>query len=79
MGNAEVAARYDVREELGRGGVAVVYRAIDRVTREEVALKVSRQFEDPGQAREADRFLEREYHALAQLSHPNVVKRSTTT
>lgn len=74
MGNAEVAARYDVREELGRGGVAVVYRAIDRVTREEVALKVSRQFEDPGQAREADRFLEREYHALAQLSHPNVVK-----
>ncbi|MDD9967369.1 MAG: serine/threonine-protein kinase [Myxococcales bacterium] len=65
---------YDVQEEIGRGGVAIVYRAIDRTNGREVALKGMREFRDPARARRALEFFEREFHALAQLSHPNVVE-----
>jgi tRNA A-37 threonylcarbamoyl transferase component Bud32 len=58
--------------ELGRGGVATVYRAEQKALKREVALKVLR----PGLAldpRHAERF-RREGHAIARLDHPNVVR-----
>jgi eukaryotic-like serine/threonine-protein kinase len=66
--------RYEVIALLGSGGMGMIYRAHDPVMARDVALKVLR--EDPttgtgGQAYQAR--LVREAHALAKLSHPNVV------
>ena len=62
---------YDIREELGRGGMALVFRAIDLRLRRAVAIKVL----PPELAFNADvrtRFL-REAQTAAQLSHPHIV------
>ncbi len=68
---AAVGDRYDVRAEVGRGGMAVVYRAVEVRLQRPVALKVlppELAFRDGVRAR----FL-REAQTAAQLSHPNVV------
>ena len=72
--NRAITQRYEIREEIGRGGVAVVYRAVDRTSGREVALKGMREFDDPSRAQRAMEFFEREFHVLSQLSHPNVVE-----
>ncbi|WP_158508876.1 serine/threonine-protein kinase [Gemmatirosa kalamazoonensis] len=68
---AAIGDRYDVEGELGRGGMAVVYRARDVRLRRPVALKVlppDLAFREGVRAR----FL-REAETAAQLSHPHVV------
>jgi two-component system LytT family response regulator len=63
-------SHYKVLEELGRGGVGVVYRALDTTLGREVALKVLGQAAggDPEQGRR----LEQEARAAAALAHPAV-------
>jgi serine/threonine protein kinase len=66
-----VGALFTVEAEIGRGGMAVVYRALDVRLRRKVALKVL----PPELAFREDvrsRFL-REAQMAAQLSHPNIV------
>lgn len=66
-----VGALFELEEEIGRGGMAVVYRAKDRRLRRKVALKVL----PPELAFRDDvkrRFL-REAEMSAQLSHPHIV------
>lgn len=66
-----VGALFTVEAEIGRGGMAVVYRAVDVRLRRKVALKVL----PPELAFREDvksRFL-REAQMAAQLSHPNIV------
>jgi serine/threonine-protein kinase len=61
---------YSVEEELGRGGMGVVYRAIDTRLGRSVAIKVVRgELLEKGE--ELQRF-EREARLLATLNHPNV-------
>jgi len=68
---AAVAGLYEIEAEIGRGGMAVVYRARDTRLRRRVALKVL----PPELAYRTEvrtRFL-REAEMAARLSHPNIV------
>ena len=69
--SAQKFSRYEIREELGVGGMATVYRAYDPMFEREVALKILKKelLEDP-QVRE--RF-ERETKIIARLEHPAIV------
>ncbi|HEU4829211.1 MAG TPA: serine/threonine-protein kinase, partial [Gemmatimonadales bacterium] len=62
--------RYAIAGELGRGGMAVVYRAHDIRHDRPVALKVLR--DDVGRTLGAARFLE-EIRLVARLSHPHIL------
>ena len=70
-GLASLDPAYEIIREIGRGGTAVVYLARDRVTGEEVAIKLIRAkyLEDE----EAIARFAREARFVAQLDHPNVV------
>ncbi|MDH3289519.1 MAG: protein kinase [Gemmatimonadota bacterium] len=64
-------AEWDIQEELGRGGMAIVFRARDRHLERDVAIKVlpfsltfDRQF--------VERF-EREARTAARLEHPHII------
>jgi eukaryotic-like serine/threonine-protein kinase len=63
--------RYDILDEMGRGGMGVVFRAVDPGLRREVALKLL----PPGllASRDAMRRFFTEAQAAARLSHPNIV------
>jgi eukaryotic-like serine/threonine-protein kinase len=63
--------KYEIRHQLGRGAMGVVYRAYDTVLEREVALKVmaAHMADDPGVY---ERFA-REAKAVARMTHPNVV------
>jgi serine/threonine protein kinase/TolA-binding protein len=66
-----VNSRYQLRGELGRGGMAVVYRATDTVLGRDVALKfIAEAAIEKKEFR--DMFL-REARSVAQLNHPNIV------
>lgn len=62
--------RFLLLEALGRGGMASVYRAFDRVEQKLVALKVSRERGRAG----PDHPLSAEFDAWSRLHHPNVVR-----
>ncbi len=66
--------RYQILEQLGEGGMAMVYKAYDTRLERFVAIKVIRtdQFA-PSMLEEMMKRFEREAKALAQLSHPNIV------
>ena len=66
--------RYEISGELGRGGMAIVYRGVDPVIKRATALKVLRKEDlDPAQAHAIlDRF-KREAQAAGSLHHPNIV------
>jgi len=66
-----LGSRYGVEEELGRGGMAKVYRGNDTVLSRPVAVKIlAPQFADDPSF--VDRF-RREAQAAARLNHPNLV------
>jgi hypothetical protein len=63
--------RYELIEELGRGGMGVVYKARDPLLDRFVALKLVLHGDYASDA--ASRRFRREAEAVAQLQHPNVV------
>ena len=67
-----LAARYELLDKVGEGGMSVVWRARDRELDREVAIKMLRSFvaPDPAQLR---RF-HREARALAALAHGHIVR-----
>ncbi|OVE79375.1 hypothetical protein BVY01_02745 [bacterium I07] len=66
-----LASRFEILEELGRGGMSIVYKAIQKNLNRPVALKVL-----PSQFTHDKEFLARfhlEAQSAAQLNHPNIV------
>jgi len=69
-GITDAASRYVLEQELGRGGMGVVYRARDTRLGRTVAIKIL----NPRQhTPDAIRRFEREARAAAALSHPGIV------
>ena len=62
--------RYEIKSELGRGGMGVVYETVDTVLGRRVALKVI--LNEAAESEGFDQLLV-EARAIALLSHPNVV------
>ncbi len=62
---------YKIIRELHRGGQGIVYEAVQKTTRRQVAIKVLRDGIASG-TRDRARF-EREIQALSRLKHPNIV------
>jgi tetratricopeptide (TPR) repeat protein len=70
-GAPDAEGRYELLGELGRGGMAVVYRANDRILGREVAIKfMAEEFSKDDDMRE---MFQREARAIAGLNHPNIV------
>lgn len=66
-----LSEEYEIREELGRGGMALVYRAHERTLDREVAIKVL-PFALAFDAEFVERF-QREARTSAKLEHPNII------
>jgi len=66
-----LAAEYEVFEELGRGGMAIVFRAREKALDREVAIKVL-PFSLAFDAEFVERF-QREARTAAKLEHPNII------
>ena len=64
--------RYRIMEQLGQGGMSVVYKGLDTALDREVAVKVLH----PHLASrvESRKRLEREAKAVARLHHPNILE-----
>jgi tRNA A-37 threonylcarbamoyl transferase component Bud32 len=70
-GGRLIGSNYEVTKELGRGGMGVVYEAVDQTLGRKVAIKQMRT--EVGQSeREKNRFLT-EARTVAKFQHPNIV------
>ena len=63
--------RYEILETIGEGGMALVFRALDRRLNRHVAVKIMR--EEMAEDEEFRRRFCAESHAVAMLSNPNIV------
>jgi len=69
MDLSRIADRYELQEQLGEGGMGVVWRALDTKTGSAVAIKLMKDISDPL----AVELFTKEWRTLAELSHPNIV------
>jgi hypothetical protein len=69
-----VGGRYAIGNVLGRGGMAVVYRATDLTAARDVALKQLLLTPDAQHYAEHAGLFEQEFRTLAQLSHPRIIE-----
>lgn len=63
--------RYEILKVIGEGGMAIVYRALDHRLNRDVAVKIMR--DEMAADEEFRRRFCTESHAVAMLSHPNIV------
>jgi serine/threonine protein kinase len=66
---SRIAGRYELQEQLGEGGMGVVWRALDSKTGSSVAIKLMKDISDPV----AVELFTKEWRALAEMCHPNIV------
>lgn len=69
-----LGGRYRIRSILGRGGMSVVFAAVDQELERDVAIKVFNAQAQAGSADEWESIAHREAAALALLDHSNVVR-----
>ncbi|HEV3009161.1 MAG TPA: serine/threonine-protein kinase [Burkholderiales bacterium] len=66
--------KYELRHQIGRGAMGVVYEAFDTVIERPVALKMLRtDLYAPEQLADVRARFKREAHSAGRLSHPNIV------
>jgi predicted Ser/Thr protein kinase/dienelactone hydrolase len=65
-----VLSRYEIRREIGRGGIGVVYEARDTRLNRTVAIKILQEETDDAQHR---RRFKQEAEAASALNHPNII------
>ncbi|MBA2665120.1 MAG: protein kinase [Bradymonadaceae bacterium] len=68
------AGRYELVEELGRGGFGVVYRAKQAGMARELAIKILFPSQDAHQAEQVHLRFQREALMVSNLSHPNTIR-----
>lgn len=74
-----IGKRYVIRQELGAGGMGAVYRATDRLTGQDVALKLvtvrqeNLQFATRTDAMDIRLALAQEFRTLSSLRHPHII------
>jgi tetratricopeptide (TPR) repeat protein len=81
MQETVIANRYQLQEKLGEGGMGIVYRAIDRLTGQPVALKYVTVPQETlefttlvsGSSIDLRLALAQEFKTLASLRHPNII------
>lgn len=71
MSSKVIVGRYELLEKIGDGGMAVVYKAKDRLLNRQVAVKILKP-EYTNDEKFINNF-RKESHAAASLSHPNIV------
>lgn len=64
-----ISDKYELLEELGRGRLGIVYRAVEKSDGAYIAIKILKQLNE----RDVQRF-QREARAAKKLNHPNVVR-----
>jgi len=72
--SGSIAGRYRVIEQLGAGGVGVVYRVRDEAGGASLALKQLLSAQTGTRKRKLESLFEREYHTLARLKHPCIIE-----
>lgn len=73
--SGQYLGRYHLLEQLGEGGMAIVYKAYDTRLERDVAVKIIRSGAFPvDELGGVLKRFEREAKSLAKLSHPNIVK-----
>ncbi len=76
MAKGRIVSHYEIIEEIGRGGMGIVYKGRDRLLHRDVALKalplVKSSEGDSQQSALRQRF-EREAQSASALNHPNIV------
>src|SRR5215475_11553090 len=74
MAQLETLGKYEIRRELGRGAMGVVYEGYDPLIKRVVALKTIRADQLEGEnAQEIVARFRREAQAAGRLNHPNIV------
>ena len=72
-GWSQAGNRYQLRQPLGTGGMGAVYAAYDRLTGQQVALKMARLSPMQPLSPELYMALAHEFQSLASLRHPNII------
>ena len=67
-----ISGRYQIEAEIGQGGMAIIYRAVDLKSQQKVAMKVLR--EQYVKDSEFLRRFQREAYAMMKIYHPNIVQ-----
>jgi tRNA A-37 threonylcarbamoyl transferase component Bud32 len=65
--------RYKMEQELGKGGLGIVYQAIDLTNGKKVALKFLINDQSIEDSITNQKYFEREIKILSQIQHPNIV------
>ena len=65
--------RYKMEQELGKGGLGIVYQAIDLTNGKKVALKFLINDQSLEDSITNQKYFEREIKILSQIQHPNIV------